>query len=439
MNGAVQTAVVALLCAPLLQPADSIPADAKVAWLAEHAVAIRSLNPRDKDCEDLRPLAKSIGSARIVLLGGSDTDATVKAKYRMVRFLHEQMGFDVLTSFAPLFDAAEFDRALDLGRTPRPDLWQLNSLPFRFRQPGNPDGTVDVVYYAESTHKAGRPLHITGFGRAVTPYMMTEYIHTLSQFLNTVDPSLTAPASLKPIQSLITLSSPIPSTAIGSRWKPPGPDEWKKALAPGIEAITKLYDALGRLRASAGKDREIDYYRQTLANLAYFAAGKARHPLPYPPRDPVVALAQVWRPESKIIVWSGNATVGRNLPNPGSPNGAPNFAVQTTGNAVAQAFGTACYSIAFREIKNDTAVLQVLEAGPQPKLQPVESDLESLLHAAGKATTFVDFRSLPPDHWLRKPLSARFVYGAEISTWPDHYDGLFTIDQAILKDLKERK
>jgi erythromycin esterase-like protein len=150
----------------------------------------------------------------------------------------------------------------------------------------------------------------------------------------------------------------------------------------------------------------------------------------------VVALAQVWRPQSKIIVWSGNATVGRNLPYPGSPNGAPVFAVQTTGNALTEAFGTAAYSIAFREIRNDAAVLQVLAAGPQPKLQPVASDLESLLHAAGKPTSFVDFRGLPADHWLRTPLSARLTAGAEISTWPDHFDGLFTIDDAIVKEKK---
>ena len=62
-----------------------------------------------------------------------------------------------------------------------------------------------------------------------------------------------------------------------------------------------------------------------------------------------------------------------------------------------------------------------------------------LLHAAGKPTSFVDFRGLPADHWLRTPLSARLTAGAEISTWPDHFDGLFTIDQAILKDLKEKK
>jgi len=436
MNRAAFALFVTLLYAPQLRPAQPVPAAAKVAWLTENAVAIRSLNPRDKDCGDLRPLQKSIGAARIVLLGGADGEATVMAKYRVVRFLHEEMGFDVLTSYAPVFDAAEFDHALDLGKAPRPDLLQLNAQPFRFRRPGNSDGIVDVVYYAKATHKAGRPLHIAGFGRSVTPYMLTEYTRQLAQFLNAIDPSLATPAGLKAIQSLITLSSPTPSAAVRFPLMPAGADEWRKMLPPGLEAITNLYDALGRLPANAPNHREIDYYRQTLANLAYFASGKARHPLPYPPRDSVVALAQVWRPESKIIVWSGNATVGRNLPNPGSPNGTRAFAVQTTGNAVAEAFGAACYSIAFREIKNDAAVLQVLAAGPQPKLQPVESDLESLLHAAGKPTSFVDFRSLPEDHWLRLPLSARFTYGAEISTWPDHYDGLLTIDLAISKERK---
>jgi erythromycin esterase len=440
MEGAVRRVrfvlTAALLCTLPLRPAEPIAANAKVAWLAENATAIRSLDPRDKDRDDLRPLARAVGNARIVLLGGADGEATVKAKYRLVRFLHEEMGFDVLTSFAPVFDAAEFDRALDAGKFPRPDLLQFNAQPFRYRRLREPDGIVDMVYYAMETHKAGRPLHIAGFGRTVTPYMLTEYTRQLAQFISGIGPGLAPPACLKAIQSVIALSSPTPSAAVRFPMLPTSPEQWQKVLPPGVEAITELYDALGRLPADTANHREIDFYRQTLASLAFYASFKARHPLPYPPRDSVIALAQVWRPDSKIIVWAGNVTVGRNLPNNGSPNGAPAFAVQTTGNAVAEAFGAGAYSIAFREIKNDSAVLQTLAAGPQPKLQPVESDLESLLHAAGKPTSFVDFRSLPADHWLRHPLSARLTYGAEISSWPDHYDGLFTIDQAIGKDKK---
>jgi erythromycin esterase-like protein len=84
--------------------------------------------------------------------------------------------------------------------------------------------------------------------------------------------------------------------------------------------------------------------------------------------------------------------------------------------------------MAFSEIKNDDGVLQVLQAGPQATLAPVDGDLESLLHAAGKPYSFVDFRSVPAQHWLRTPLAARFLRGSETFVWPDHFDGLITID-----------
>src|SRR6202012_3122608 len=88
--------------------------------------------------------------------------------------------------------------------------------------------------------------------------------------------------------------------------------------------------------------------------------------------------------------------------------------LRSTGIDFAQAYGPDCYSIAFREIKSDKAVLQVLAAGEQPKLAPVDGDLESLLHPAGKPYSFVDFRAVPAGHWLRTPLAARMVNGAQV-------------------------
>jgi hypothetical protein len=101
-------------------------------------------------------------------------------------------------------------------------------------------------------------------------------------------------------------------------------------------------------------------------------------------------------------------------------------------------FGDAAYTIALSEIKDDNGVLEVLAAGPQPSLAPVEGDLESLLHAAGKPYSFVDFRSLPQDHWLRQPLAARLIPAPAISSWPTRYDGLLSIDLAVLKDNKKK-
>jgi hypothetical protein len=98
--------------------------------------------------------------------------------------------------------------------------------------------------------------------------------------------------------------------------------------------------------------------------------------------------------------------------------------------------GSGAYALAFSEIKNDNGVLQVLQAGSEAKLAPVDGDLESLLHAAGKPYSFVDFRSLPAQHWLRTPLAARFIHGSETFVWPDHFDGLVTIDVPAAKGRK---
>lgn len=419
-----------------LRPAQPTSVAAKVAWLADNASEIRSVNPREKDREDLRPLQRSIGDARLVLLGGSDGEATVKAKYRLVRFLHEEMGFDYVISFAPLFDAEELDRALDHGKLPRPDLLEWNALPFRFTRHGEPDGIVDLVDYIRATHKSVRPLHVAGFGRTVTPYMLSEYTRQLSQFLKRTAPKLDSPATLRAIQSLVALCSPTPSAAVSVwrnslRWR-----DWDKKIHPGLEAVGKLYSALGHLPANTPNLREAIFYRETLANLDYYAARiSPSEPLDQP-LDSVVVLAQHWCPGSKIVVWSSNASVARNLPAPGSSNGAPRAALPTLGNAVAKEFGPAAYSLAFREIKDHNAVLEVLQAGAQPKLEPMESDLDSLIHAIGKPISFVDFRGLPRDHWLRKPLTARLTYGTEMSVWPENYDGLFTIDLLTVKEKK---
>jgi hypothetical protein len=107
-------------------------------------------------------------------------------------------------------------------------------------------------------------------------------------------------------------------------------------------------------------------------------------------------------------------------------------------DAIAQALGATDYSIAFTEIGNAAETLDVVVAGPEPSLSPFNGNFESLMHAAHLPYSFVDFRTLPQDHWLRRPLNARFltVRGAdsiEISTSPANYDAAITIDLMALK------
>src|SRR4051812_15253729 len=84
------------------KPTDTIdPAtrDARIAWLQANSAPLRSIDPADTDFADLEPLARAIGDARIVMLGEQThgDGATFLAKCRLVHFLHERLGFDVLS------------------------------------------------------------------------------------------------------------------------------------------------------------------------------------------------------------------------------------------------------------------------------------------------------------------------------------------------------
>ena len=410
----------------------------KVAWFASNAISLHPIDPKDRDFSDLRPLQQAIGNARVVLLGGDDDEAVVKLRYRLVRFLHEEMGFDVLACGLPLFDAEEFDRALDLGKAPRADLQELNERAFEYysRRYGM-YSSIGMLNYARGTHKNGRPLHIAGLWWGVSAYGVSDYTKRLFQFLDGIHPQLASPADRKAIQGLLDLSGPAQRAPVAFQRRRVVVDrgQWEKKLGPGVAAVEKLYAGLGLLAEGVPEDSEIVFFRQTLANLANWAAATTGRPLAMPAPDMAATLAKVFRPESKIVLWTTNVGAARNASPPARPNGG-RVPPRSPGNEFARLFGVGAYSIAFREIRNDNELLQVLEAGPQPKLAPVDGDLESLLHAAGKPYSFVDFRSVPAHHWLRAPLSARLINAAETAVWPDRYDGLITIDIPAAKERK---
>ena len=77
-----------------------------VDWVKEHAVKFRSIDPEDTNFDDLQPLKKLIGDARIVQLGEQShgDGACFETKIRLIKFLHQEKGFDGLAFESGLFD-----------------------------------------------------------------------------------------------------------------------------------------------------------------------------------------------------------------------------------------------------------------------------------------------------------------------------------------------
>ena len=259
-------------------------------------------------------------------------------------------------------------------------------------------------------------------GEAVVGSLSSDYAKQLFRFIDRIDPALAPPADRAAIVKMVAWQNLTSSRS------------WSKTAPPGLAAIERLSEKLARLPENGSNARELSLYRLTLSHLASWAGPKAGRTDVPQPRHPLYWYAKDWRPDSKIIVWSENTGIARNLP-PG--HDAPGMRVRLPigVDAIAQALGATDYSIAFTEIRNEAATLQVLVAGPQPSLSPFDGSFESLMHAAHLSYSFIDFRNLPQDHWLRRPLNARFLAGdgIEISTWPANYDAAITIDLATVK------
>ena len=151
-----------MLCASLalIQAQDRL---VRIDWLSRHTCPIRSIDPTitEDDFADLKPLMKAIGKSRIVVLGEQShgDGATFLAKGRLIKFLHQKMGFDVLAWEAGLFNCKDMDSAVRDSAIPIQDAINRGIYPIW----GTSAQVRPVFEYARSVAQTGRPLEMIGF------------------------------------------------------------------------------------------------------------------------------------------------------------------------------------------------------------------------------------------------------------------------------------
>jgi erythromycin esterase len=417
------------LLLPLLFLSLALPGTAqvdpeRVRWVGEHAVAVRSIDPADEDFSDLMPLAQAIGKARVVQLGEAThgDGATFRAKGRLIRFLHQVMGFDVLAWEAGIVDVRWVDEALRAG-LPSSDAasrglyraWQSQE-------------TLPALDYVRASQGTDRPIATVGFDcRVSLPKVRAElYPKLVFGFFDRLDPALISKQERDEFTAMSV--GLVPAEYYAKPGLRPYNRELPKRL---IETIDRRRDEL----LARYPPHEIDYVRQTLVSL--LAMDRGLGPGDKDPftngytRDTGMAENLLWwlngpLKDRKVIVWAHNYHVMNDFPSDAVGPEARKSRSGPMGRFLKDELGSGLYTIGFTSFGGG---MLDLDEGKEVPVEP--GDLERLLHAAGRPWLFLDFAHLPADHWLRRPWTASFYFNKPyeaVTTWTRIYDGVFFLD-----------
>ena len=138
-----------------------------IAWIRDHHHAIRQPAagaPRDDDFADLQFLKEVIGDRRIVQIGESHHSVAEYAavKTRLIKFLHQEMGFDVLAFESSIYECF----AADLRQmAPNEALFSTVFGVWAFEE------VLPLFEYLKQTYSTPRPLTLAGFDPQISSRM----------------------------------------------------------------------------------------------------------------------------------------------------------------------------------------------------------------------------------------------------------------------------
>jgi erythromycin esterase len=435
------------------QRQDSLRNDPRVAWVRDHAVALRSIAPEDDDFSDLTGLSEYLGDARMVMLGewGHSMGNNYSAKTRLVKFLHQQLGFDVLAVEMGLYDIGKLWRELNAGMALERAL-PRERVGFWITADFMPLWEY-VAHWATTAH----PLEVVGFDRHTTSSLATDFfVSDLRSFLADADIDADAASrdsSFWAALQQVAVAHARPFTQVPSRNEHDVFLDAVDALRAEIRAAPSGLTQAGRFWMRALKTGSRHYHVEwdfATAGPHGFKSGRSATMA-----ENLLWLAEEYYPGRKIIVWCEN--------NHGLRNGAhllpSSVDYATAGEGPLSIAKLAEFRPDLSRLRDWTSVAQYVQAimgrdfysiGTtayeglawlsagwwfQPD-QDVSIELEELFVAAGFEQAFLDVRSLSNEaDWLREPIVSnvfnRYNYGAGFrGILPFVFDGVLFLRTA---------
>jgi erythromycin esterase len=404
--------------------------DPRVAWLREHAVPLTE-RPFEDDLSDLEPVGRAIGDARMVMLGeASHGDGSFFAqRARIIRYLYEQKGFDVLVFESGIYGMAKAWDAIREGAAPDSAL-DRGTFPIWTRAA---EVAPILRYLAERAHSE-RPLQLAGYDgqftgesfwcdsprRSAPPTFEPDLRAYLDQHGLAGDTTFWAQLRLLCLAAPPVTDSATRASFLGTTERlraavaglVPAPDAvfWEQVLE-GLGEYGKLVWA--HQDGEAGGDTNA---ARAASNIREAQAGRN-----------LAWLADEAFPGRKLMVWLASRHAAANLETITPRRSGLSFSgYLSAGGEARKVLGDDVYVISQIAYEGASGGPFWGWAGAVQPDQVEEVELEELLAAAGYDVAFLDYRRPPTGgEWLRERLMSRPLgNNAAEAVWPDVIDGV---------------
>lgn len=407
------------------------PRDALQVWLESHVTPVRSIDASDEDFSDLEPLGDAIGLARVVQLGEPSHGAgsCFAAKARIVKYLHQRHGFDVLIWESGLYDVAlaeagmrGADDAMTAARRGVFTLWSMAA------------EVKPLFDYIKASQATVRPLEMAGFDMQVTADgSAVRFAEDLRGFTGGLRDHTLRDHATALAERALAARSKLYANKFASQ------DDLDALSAATKDLVALIHDRRAdfvQVRGALGTDF-MAHAIQNVAADAVFRAEFARAPATTAARESMRDAANAenlrWMLEAryagrKAIVWAHdvhvmNAYYDSNFR--GVHLTAQPGDMKSTGTFIANWLGQQVYTIGMTTFQGEEGFAM---GGPATAIAPAtDGSLEARLHVLGHPYAFVDLRA-PGAHI---PMTVRLPkFDANTVTDVGRiYGGIFYIDQ----------
>ncbi len=380
------------------------------AWIADaraRAHPLSSISIDAQDDSDLAFLDEVLAGRKFVELGENSHGVGdySRAKVRLVKYLHEKLGFDVLVFESSILSAYLANRDADQAQVAAsalveegvPTIWHTQDL-------------VDLMAYVQSTRSTAWPLIIAGMDMSYTgedeaarrPAILREVVAR-------IDPAYASEVE--------TMDRALAQSRWGA-WRTAGQVSQEQAtwLWDHHEEVRRFYQGLSDFLGAHMAELEAHYasdplyprvVRQTalLTTLySYYNPEFGSH------RDLAMAdtfelIANDLYPGRKYMIWAADSHLykaGVRITGPRAPNLGP----KDTGQFIAERHGTDVYMVSLLMYQGPTVLA---DRSPWTVVPAADWSIEGLLHAAGASVAFLDIAGAAPTQ-ERSWMDQEFVF-----------------------------